>query len=399
MRGSIRIGRLFGIELRVDFSWTFVFLLIVWNLTAAFLHWHPNWSVIGAFVVAVIAALLFFASVLAHELAHSVVARSQGIQVRNITLFLFGGVSNFEREPHSAKVEFLSAIVGPLTSFVLGVIFFALGGLLAGRLGEFADRPAEAIARLGPAATLLLWLGPINILVGLFNLIPGFPLDGGRVLRSILWAITKDLRKATRWAAGVGQAVAWTFIVMGISMAFGFRVPFFGTGLIAGLWLAFIGWFLNNAASMSYQQLIVREVLEGVSVSEVMRRGGPAVSPEIPISELVDEWIMRTEERSFPVIRGDRLVGMVSLEDVRRVPRSDWHRVHVAEIMTPEAKIVAAFPEENVADALARMIERDVQQLPVVKDGRVVGLLRRRDVARWLELQSDLVTEGMRRAT
>ena len=397
MREGFSIGRLFGINLRVDWSWLFVFMLVTWNLTAVFGQWHPSWGPFLSFGIAITASLLFFASVLAHELAHSLVARANGIRVHNITLFLFGGVSNFEREPTSPRVEFLSAIVGPLTSFALGVIFLLLGSIGTSSLTALRDYPELVIANLHPAQTLLLWLGPINIIVGLFNLIPGFPLDGGRVLRSILWAATNNLRKATRWAAGIGQATGWMFIVLGIAMAFGARVPFFGTGIVSGLWLAFIGWFLTSAAAQSYSQVVVREVLEGVPVARVMRTRGLAIAPEVSVTRLVDDFIMRTDERMFPVLDGEsRLVGLVGMADVQKVPRDRWNDTLVRDIMTPAAQLAVTTPTEDLTEALAKMAARDVSQLPVMEVDRLVGVLRRHDIARWLEIQAGSDAPGWR---
>src|SRR5262249_12433427 len=207
-----RIGRLFGIDLRVDWSWVFIFVLLTWNLVAVFSRWHPDWTPVEALVIAACASLLFFGCVLLHELAHSLVAMRYGVQVRSITLFLFGGVSNIEQEPPSAKAEFLIAIVGPITSIALGILALVLASLAMTTSMTNAGDAIDAFARLGPVATLLAWLGPINVTIGIFNLIPGFPLDGGRVLRSIFWAASGDLRRSTRWASAVGQAIGWFFI-------------------------------------------------------------------------------------------------------------------------------------------------------------------------------------------
>jgi Zn-dependent protease len=194
------------------------------------------------------------------------VAKARGLPVRRITLFMFGGVSNIEREPQTPKTEFLMAVVGPITSILLGMIFITLAAFSVARSDMIATDPETAISQFGPITTLLMWLGPINILLGLFNLVPGFPLDGGRILRAALWGLMKDLRKATAWAAGIGQLIGWLFITSGAAMAFGAQLPFFGTGLINGLWLVFIGWFLNSAAQSSYQQTVVRDLLEDVPV-------------------------------------------------------------------------------------------------------------------------------------
>jgi Zn-dependent protease/CBS domain-containing protein len=315
-------------------------------------------------------------------------ALGRGLPVRRITLFIFGGVSNIESEPPSPASEFLIAVVGPVTSILLGVLFSVLGGSLANGAALTPGTVENVLAQLGPLATLLLWLGPINIILGLFNLIPGFPLDGGRILRSALWAATGDLRRATRWASWVGQAIAWLFIIGGIAMIFGVRLPFFGTGLIGGLWLAFIGWFLNNAAVQSYQQVVVEDMLEGVPVARLMRADAPVVAPSIPISTLVDEYIMKTDERGFAVVEGDRMAGMICLEDVRRVPRDQWDVTPVSHVMTPASELEAVGPREDASQALDKLARRDVRQVPVLEGGRLVGMLRRRDILRWLQLQS-----------
>lgn len=393
MRSGFRIGRLFGISIYLDWSWILIFLLVTWSLGGGlFPQWHPEWGAGLNWGVALAASLLFFASILVHELSHSLVARARGLPVRRITLFLFGGVSNIEREPPSPGTEFLMAVVGPLASIAIGVISLMLGVLLSGLTGEMVDDPVAAFSRLDPLPTLLLWLGPINILVGLFNLVPGFPLDGGRILRSIIWGATGNLRKATRWATGVGHAIAWMLIVAGIAMALGAQVPLFGTGLINGLWLVFIGWFLNNAARQSYQQIVIQDLLEDVPVARLMRSDVPMIPPDMLVSDLVYNWIMGTDERSFPVMRGEEMIGLVSLEDVRKVPREDWDRVTVGEIMTDVSQLPVVSPREDASEALRKFEQRNVRQMPVVQDGHIVGLLRRRDIIRWLQLQSDFVT-------
>ncbi len=389
MRSGIRVGRLFGVNIFLDWSWIFIFLLVTWNLAAGvFPSLHPDWSPALYWGLGLVASLLFFASVLAHELAHAVVAQARGLPVRRITLFIFGGVANIESEPGSPATEFLIAIAGPLASFVLGALFTAAGLLFSGGALAGAGTVADALARLGPLATMLLWLGPLNIVLALFNLVPGFPLDGGRVLRSVLWAATGSLRQATRWAAWVGQAVAWLFILAGVAMIFGVRIPFFGTGLISGLWLAFIGWFLNTAAVQSYQRIVVEDMLDGVPVARLMRSQAPTVAPNLALSRLVDDYLLKTDERAFPVVDGDQLAGLVCLEDVRRVPRTEWETTPVSQIMTPASKLELVSPREDATQALQKLGRRDVRQMPVVQDGRVVGMLRRRDVLRWLQLQS-----------
>lgn len=388
-RGGFSIGSLFGIEIHIDWSWLFIFLLVTWSLAAGFGEFHSDWNATLRWGTAVVAALLFFASVLAHELAHSLMARAQGMSVRRITLFLFGGVSNIQRHPPSPTAEFLIAIVGPITSFVLGVVFMLLSSAIAGSLSGAITNPGELVSQLSPAATLLLWLGPINIVLAVFNLIPGFPLDGGRVLRSILWGATDSLRQATRWASYVGQSIAWLFIISGIAMIFGAQIPFLGTGVVNGLWLAFIGWFLNNAAQQSYRQIVIHDVLEDVPVSRIMRKNVESVAPDITISQLVDDYVMQADDHSFPVLDGDTLVGVVSLGDVRSVSRSEWPNVIVRDVMTPAEELVTVQIDEQSVDALNKLVQRDVRQVPVVRGETLVGMLSRRDLVRWLQLHSD----------
>lgn len=389
MSNAFKVGWIFGINIFVDWSWLFIFWLVTWNLAdGVFRELHPEWTPVISWVTAVVASLLFFASVLAHEISHSLVARAQGTPVRNITLFLFGGVANIQREPTSAKSEFVMAIVGPLTSMALGVFFLLAGGVRISAFGATVADPIAAMSRLDPLSTLLLWLGPINIIVGIFNLVPGFPLDGGRVLRSIVWGVTGNLRRATFFASLVGQAVAWIFVFVGVAMIFGIAVPFFGSGLIGGLWLALIGWFLHHAAAQSYRQVVIEDLLAGVSVAELMRANVTTVPSQIPVSTLVHDYILGTDERSFPVIAGDNLVGLVSLEDVRQVNRDKWVTTKISEIMTPATKLTLATPREDAAEAFNDLSSHDVQQLPVVQDGRLVGMLRQRDVVRWLRLDS-----------
>jgi Zn-dependent protease/predicted transcriptional regulator len=388
---GLGIGKLFGIRIRVDWSWLLIFVLTTWNLSSAFGEMHADWGMALTWGMAVAASLLFFVSVLLHELAHSLVARARGIPVRSITLFLFGGVSNIQREPHSPGAEFWMAIVGPLTSLILGGALVVLAGLSAGPLETLVSSPRQVVAALSPLTTLLGWLGSVNFTLGLFNLIPGFPLDGGRVLRSVLWAATDDLRRATRWASWAGQGIAWLLIVAGIAMVFGASLPFFGSGVSNGLWLAFIGWFLNSASAQSYQRVVVRDILEDVEVQRVMRACPPTVPSAISVDELVHEHVMEADDHAFPVVDDGRLAGLVTLEDVRSRSRDRWDEILVREIMTPAAELVTVAPETDAAEALERLMARDVRQLPVMENGSLSGCLRRRDIVKWLQLHGERV--------
>jgi Zn-dependent protease/CBS domain-containing protein len=336
-----------------------------------------------------IAALLFFVSVLVHELSHALMGRAKGMQVNRITLFIFGGIAHLEREPANWRTELWTALVGPLTSLALAFMFALLGSLVAGDISADPDRPELVLFALNPAATAFFWLSQINLVLALFNLVPGFPLDGGRVLRAVLWGMTGDLRRSTRWASQFGQGFAWLLIAAGLAMIFGLRVPFFGTGLISGLWLTFIGWFLNNAARMSYRQLLLQESLEGVPVSRVMRANFTTVSPEMPVSELVDRYLLPGDQRAFPVLAGDTCIGLVCFQDIRKVPRADWEHKVVRDIMTPASALNGIPLGENAADAMLALGRQGVNQLPVMENGRVRGLVSREDILKLLSLYGD----------
>ncbi|MCA9662209.1 MAG: site-2 protease family protein, partial [Myxococcales bacterium] len=337
------------------------------------------------------AAVVFLASIVAHELAHSLVGRRYGIVVRRITLFVFGGVATIENEPPSPAAEWWMAIAGPLASIFLGVAFLAIGGRLAGDAAVLAASDPELyFGALGPAATVLAWVGPINLLLGVFNLIPGFPLDGGRVLRAALWRIRGDFLAATRGASTVGRAIAWLMIFGGVGAALGAPPPGLSPGVGQGLWLIFLGIFLSHAAREAYQQALVEQLLAGVSVARIMRRRPPVVEADLPIGVLVDAQLLGSDARAFPVVddRGG-LVGIVCLDDVRKAPRERWLDAAVGSIMTPVADLETAEPQTQAVDALRRMVARNVGQLPVIEHDRVVGLVRREDVIRWLQLHTE----------
>ncbi|MBS3752304.1 MAG: site-2 protease family protein [Anaerolineales bacterium] len=395
MGNNIRIGKIFGIKIKINWSWLFILVLVTWNLTNLFGSLHPEWTIQKRFLTAFSAAILFFASVLAHELAHSLMARARGVPVQGITLFLFGGVSSIQRHPDSPLSEFLITIVGPATSIILGIFFIAVSGVGFQELDLQVENASDIISQLKPLPTLLLWLGPINLLLGVFNMIPGFPLDGGRVLRSILWSITEDLRKATRWASWVGQTIAWLMIMGGISMVFGAKIPFFGSGLIDGLWLSFIGWFLNSAAVQSYQEIVVQDILEGVKVEDMMRVDPPTVNGKLSVSELVDKHIMQKDDHAFPVLEENHLVGLVTLEDVRGVNKENWEDVLVNEIMTPRDELVTVTKDEDASDAFTKLSRKSVRQLPVCEGDEIVGFLRREEIVKWLKIHANSVMGNM----
>lgn len=385
--GGWRIARISGIDIRLDFSLIAIFSLIVLSLGGGvFPSWHPEWGPGSIWLTAFSAAVLFFASILVHELAHALVGRRLGVRIDSITLFIFGGVAQLEQEPRSWRAELWMAVAGPVASLLIGVLCLLLANLTSGPVTIDPANPYQGLSRLGPLASLLVWLGPVNIIIALFNLVPGFPLDGGRALRAVLWGFTRDLRQATRMASRLGQVFAWVLILTGFAMMLGHRVPIFGTGVISGLWLAFIGWFLNNAALMSYRQLIVREALEHVPVRRLMQTGMRTVGPDLRLDALIHDYLMQSSQRVFPVVRDDELLGLVCLQDIRRVPREGWSHAWVAEVMMPLEELTTIAPDEDATEALSRLSRHGVNQLPVVEGGRIRGLISREDILKWLSL-------------
>jgi Zn-dependent protease len=380
--------------LRIDWSWLVIVLLITWNLVALFSSWHPEWPWGGAFMMAAAAALIFFACIVLHELAHCLVARKHGMQVRSITLFLFGGVSNIEHEPPSAEAEFLTAVVGPVTSVLLGAGFLLVASATTGPL-EISESPVSMFARLDALSTLLFWLGTVNVVIGVFNLIPAFPLDGGRILRAAIWHASGSLRKATLFASASGQIFGWGLIAAGIAMSFGVHVPFLGVGPISGLWIAFIGWFLRGSALHASMRQAIDEALAGMHVRQLMRRDVPAVGPELTVTELVERHLVPGDDRVLPVMRDGSFAGVVSAADVRALPERRWATTTVGSIARNGKKLPVTAPERPLLEAYQQLIKGDLDQIPVIADGALAGMLRRRDVTRWLE-QAVAVTRSKR---
>lgn len=387
--GGVRLGSIFGIEVRLDTSLIVIFLLIATTLAlGTFPSWHPDWSPATSWTVAVVAAVAFLASVLAHELSHAVVGRSLGVEVRGITLFLFGGVAQMGEESRTPRAEFLMTIVGPITSLAIGIAGVWLGTSLAANPELVRTDPQKFVQGLGPVASIFLWLGPINILLAVFNMIPGFPLDGGRVLRSIFWWATGDLRKATRWASNIGQLFGFLFIGTGIFMALGGFVPILGGGILSGLWLALIGWFLTGAARASYANLLRSEVLSGTPVRRLMRARVETVPADATVAQLVEGPIMQTDQRSFPVYDGDRWLGLVTVEGIRNVAKSRWDETRVSEVMIPREELHTVDVDADADAALKEMAEEGQDQMPVVDHGEVRGFVRQQDIMKWLMLQT-----------
>lgn len=370
LRGGVTIGKLFGISLRLNYSWFIIFALVTWALaTGYFPAIYPNWSLATSIFTGLVTSLLFFGSVLAHELMHSLVAQASGIPVSSITLFIFGGVSQITEEPKEPKVELRIALAGPLTSIALGGIFWAIWFLLPGT--------AEVVTAVA------FWLGLINLVLAGFNLIPGFPLDGGRVLRSILWWRSRNLRRATKTASNIGQGVGFLFIFGGLWLIF--------SGLwLNGLWLALIGWFLGNAAVGSYRQLALQQMLQGHAASEIMTRDCLIVHPDTTIEKLVNEHILPSGHRCFAVAADSHVLGLITLQNVKAVPRNLWATKMVREVMTPFENLKWVRPDEDLYSVLRTLTEQDVNQLPVVEEGKIVGMVARDNLLSFINVRDKL---------
>lgn len=379
LEGSLPLGTWWGIPISAAWSVLIIFGLVAGQLGLVALPiWHPEWSPVTTWVVALGAAVLFFVSILLHEMSHSVVARARGMKVEGITLFVFGGISRIDGEAPSPKTEFLVAIVGPLMSLLLAIAGLLGAGLLgANELGNATEENlGEALAALSPGATMLLWLGTMNLVLAVFNMVPGFPLDGGRVLRSLLWWMTGSLDKATRWASRVGQGVGFLLIAWGVGVLL-------QGALLGGVWRILIGWFLNNAAKASYRQLKVSQALHDVSVARLMQREPPTVEADAMLGDLV-QLALRVEQRAIPVVEGHELRGLITLEQVQRLPEAQWDTTPVRQLMTPAAQLPNV-PEEMPAQEAMQLLS-EAEQLPVLKGHELVGVLRRRDVLQWLSL-------------
>jgi Zn-dependent protease/CBS domain-containing protein len=390
-RSGLKIARIAGIEVRLDWSLSVIFVLLAVNLGGGvFPAQHPQWGAGLCWATAIAAALLFLASVLAHELAHAVVGRRYGLPIERITLFVFGGRTELRSEPKSPKTELAMAVVGPLASLLIGGGALLVAYLLAPLPSPKSSADAVRFFRgIGPVTTLLFWLGPLNVILAIFNLLPGFPLDGGRMLRALLWRATGDLERATRWASGVGRGLATLLMFAGVMMLFGWSFPLLGRGFGQGVWLLLIGWFLNSAALHSYQAVVMRGLFEGLPVSRLMRTqfGGAIVPTAASLEQVADKFLEVPSERCLPVVEAGHFVGLVCLTDLGKVARSEWAHRRVGEVMTPFQALEVTTPSEDVVDAMGKLVRDDVDQLPVVDEGRVRGFLRRADIMRWLELR------------
>src|SRR5215204_278560 len=362
MQGHIKIGRVFGIQLGLHFSWLLIALLVTFSLAGHFSGVNPHWGGGMIWTTALLTGTLFFASIIIHELAHAVVARMRGVPVSSITLFALGGVALTEKEAEDATTEFLVGIAGPLMSVFISIICL----LLAAAFGWSPE--TEVLKQNTPATAALVWLGYTNIALAVFNMIPGFPLDGGRVLRAVIWWITGDVSRSTRIAARIGQIVAVLFIVWGV-------LHFFSGAGFGGLWLALIGWFLLTAASGSYAQAAITQTLRGLRTEDLMRRDCETVDGRMNLHEFIEENLLKMGRRCYFVMIDNRFIGLITLHEVKQVPRGEWTNKQVADAMRPLEDLETVMPNTPVSEALDKMMRADVNQLPVISNNHLAGII------------------------
>jgi len=369
MKASFKLFRIAGITIGIHYTWIFAFIFFSWTLAEGYFPiTYIGWSTAVYWIMGIIAALLIFVSVLLHEIAHSLVANAKGIPVRSITLFLLGGPSNMEEEPQKPAAEFAMAIVGPVTSLALAAIFWG-----------FSKLPADTTS---PLAAMLSYMAMINMYLGIFNLLPGFPLDGGRVLRSILWGSTGSLTRATDIAGLVGQIFGWLFIGLGVYLII-------SVSLFTGLWIAFIGWFLNSSADASRKEITLRERLSHIKVRELMNPIVNTISPETTVQQLVREFFRKQQGRAVPVCREDKLIGIATITDIKKIAQEKWAETPVSKIMTSEP-LYTVSPEDNLNVAMVMIAKNDINQVLINENGKCGGILSRADIIRFIQMDREL---------
>jgi Zn-dependent protease/CBS domain-containing protein len=368
---KIRLFNLLGFEVNIDLSWIFIAVLIAWSLSAGFFpQYYENLSTRTYWLMGITGAIGLFLSVIVHEFAHSLVARKFGMPMKGITLFIFGGVAEMEDEPPSAKAEFMMAIVGPLTSVGLALGFYGIY-----QAGE------QALTL--PVYAVIGYLALINGVLAAFNLVPAFPLDGGRVLRSILWGLKKNVRWATRISSEIGAGFGIFLIVMGL-------IQVIAGNLIGGFWWILIGMFLQSAAKMGYQQLVTRRILEGEKVRRFMKTDPVTVPPSTTINELVEEYVYRYHHKLFPVTEGGRLVGCITTREIKNIPREQWETKRIDEMVSSCSPDNTISPEADAMKALSTMNRTNASRLMVIEGDRLLGIIALKDLMQLLSLKIEL---------
>ncbi len=365
--GSLKIVTIMGIPIRVHFSWLIIFGLITWSLSTFYFPMAaPQLPGLSYWISGVAAAIFLFVSVALHELSHSFVAMRYGQSIASITLFIFGGVAQMKGEPAHPKAELNIAIAGPLSSFLLSLIFLIAYNLVTGQVER----------------ALFQYLSYLNLIVGVFNLIPGFPMDGGRVVRAYLWKKTNDFFYATRKASNYGQKIAIFFIIFGLFSIF--------AGSPSGLWLMLIGWFLHTSAQASYQQASLQETLSNVKVKDIMVKNIVTVSQNITIETAIDEYFIKYGYGGFPVVDNGRFLGLLTLKEIKNVPKERWNDVRISEIFIPHDKKWEVSEEEDAMKALERMISEDKGRLAVTEKGDLIGLITRNGIAKYVQIKGEI---------
>ena len=372
MKG-LKLFRVLGIQISLNYTWFIVFGLIVWSLAFYYFPYrYPELSQPAHWIMGFLGAVFMFLSVLAHEVTHSAIAKKEGMEVSEITLFIFGGVSQLTKEPQDPHKELKVAIGGPVSSLVLAFIFFLL---------------AKTTSNLPLLAGLLGYLAYVNVALAIFNLIPGFPLDGGRVLRALYWKKTGSLQRATRITSEIGKMVGVGIVLFGL-----FRLLI--GDIMGGFWFVIIGIFLRSSAEGGYQQMVMNQALEGVKVKEVMGRPVITIQSSTRLDRLVEDFYLTHKHPTYPVLDGENIVGIITLKQVREIPRNEWNERMARDVMTPLREEILLNPEEEVTGALQKMVRSGEGRLPVLKDGKVVGMVSRRDILQLLEIKTELGRAG-----
>jgi Zn-dependent protease len=367
---TVRLGRVLGVEIKLDYSWFIVFVLVTVSLSGQiFPSMYAGWSRSAYWLLGALTSLLFFASVLAHEMAHSVVSQAYGVSVHDITLFIFGGAAHISEEPKTARAELLMSLAGPGTSLVIAAV-----------LGLLALLSRNASPYLAAVST---WLAGINGSLAVFNLIPGFPLDGGRVFRALVWGITGNLQQATRLATGLGRLIAYGFIMVGVWQLF-------NGNWVNGLWIAFIGWFLESAAASSYRRFTVRHLLTGHTAHEVMTSECMPIPRNLTLDLFVEQVMLPSGRRCFPVQEDGRIRGLLTLHRIKEVPKDQWSRTRVEDIMIPWAELKSVRPDDDLNTVFDRMAAEDINQFPVVEGENLLGMVARDNLLDFIHRRTEL---------
>jgi Zn-dependent protease/CBS domain-containing protein len=374
-----KLFKMLGFTVKVDLSWLIIAILIVWSLaTGVFPNYFEAFEPAAYWILGVIGAVGLFLFIILHELSHSLAARKFGMDINEITLFVFGGVANIEEEPPSPKAEVLMALAGPGTSIVLGGIFWGLYSLALQ-----AEWPAEIQA-------VLSYFWSINFILAGFNLVPAYPLDGGRVLRAIFWGTGKDIRKATKWASYAGSGFGFLLIFIGFT-------GIFAGGFLSGIWWIFIGFFIHQSSRASYQRVLIQQTLRGEKVRRFMKTEVVTVSPAVSIERLVEDYVYKYHYKLFPIVSDGELEGFISTKDIKNLPREEWPNTPVRQLKTQWTEENTISPDDDATEAINKMYKSGNSRLMVVEDSKLAGILSIKDLLEFLNLKIDLEGSGMTR--